>query len=81
MLAFPGMLRKYAWQAGMPTPPDADQFDPEQYPHFQVFCHWQLGRSLPGMTAPQWNADLIANIPDEEIRKVTWHQLESMGAC
>lgn len=80
MFAFPGMLRRFAWQAGMPTPPDAENYDREQYPHFEVYRNWQLGRSLRHLEAPQWNADLIANIPEEQIRKVTWGELEQMGA-
>ncbi len=78
MLAFPGMLVSAAEKAGMKVPPDPDEYDPNQYPHFYVFCTAQLSRPMhPGEHCD--NAKIIANISDEEIKKVTLAQLIEFG--
>ena len=74
MLVYPGMLVGAAEKAGMKVPPDPDNFDPEEYPHFDLFCLLQLARSM------QWgeqfdNAKILAEIPIEELRKMTVKQL------
>jgi hypothetical protein len=78
MLAFPGMLIEAAKQAGMKIPPDADDFDANEYPHFQVFCLTQLGRYMrPG---EHWtNAEVIARIPANKIKTTTMGNLIDQG--
>lgn len=78
MMAFPGMIVSAAEKAGMPVPPNPDDFDPNDFPHFQVFCYAQLGRGMkPG---EHWsNAEVIAGIPDDEIRSVTFADLIDRG--
>lgn len=78
MIAFPGMLVAAAEQAGMKTPDNPDDFDREDYKHFQVFCNAQLCRPMsPG---EHWdNAKVIAEIPEEEITTVTLADLIDRG--
>jgi len=78
MIAFPGMLVPAAEKAGMPVPPDPDDFSREKYPHFQVFCTAQLGRAVTH--GEQWeNAEIIAKFTDEEIVKATLEDLIAKG--
>lgn len=81
MIAFPGMLAAHAASAGMkvPTDPDAEDWNPEEFPHFHVFCSMQLGKALHNWDEPDRNAKLIAAIPQEKIRKVSWLDLVQMG--
>ena len=74
MLVYPGMLVGAAEQAGMKVPPNVDQYDPTEYPHFDLFCLLQLARRM------QWgeqfgNAKILAAIPIEELHKMTVKQL------
>ena len=78
---FPSMLVGVAQKAGIKVPPDPEgKYNPDEYPHWTVLCHWQLGRSLPRWEAPLHNAQVIAAIPDDRIKLVQWHELENMGA-
>lgn len=79
MLAFPSMLTSAAEQAGMKFPSDPDDFSPEEFPHFQVFCSVQLGRRMNHLSEHWDNAKVIAAIPDEEIKKVSLDDLIDRG--
>lgn len=79
MIAFPEMLIGPATQAGMKTPDDPENFDPEEYPHFQVFLNIQLGAPLPSPNSHWVNAEVIAAIPDLEIRKISLDELVELG--
>jgi len=79
MFAFPGMLVNAAEQAGMSFPPDADHFKPDVYPHFQVFCNAQLGRSFSSVEVVFVNAKIVAEIPEEDIRSTTFEHLRKNG--
>ena len=78
MLAFPGMIAQQAEKAGMKTPESPDKkWDFQKYLHFGVFCELTLGRPLRwGTTAIQENADIIAAIPLEELKKMTLEQIK-----
>lgn len=82
MLVFPELLASAAEEAGIKVPPEnslhENHWDYNEYPHFTVFCNAQLGhRMRPGA---QWeNARIIAAIPDNEIKEITFHQLEELG--
>lgn len=74
MMVYPGMLVGAAEDAGMKVPPDTENYDPKEYPHFDLFCLLQLARPM------QWgeqfdNAKILAEIPIEELRKMTVKQL------
>ena len=76
MIAFPGMLLAAAEQAGMKCPPDPNDFDAAEFPHFRVFCSIQLG-SYPG---EHWeNAKVVAAVPDDQILTVTVAGLINRG--
>lgn len=81
MLAFPGMLMSAATQAGMKTPDlsENDDYDPMDYPHFHVFCLVQLGRPMLDMGEHWKNAEVIAEIPDEDIKSMTLDDLIGRG--
>lgn len=89
MIVFPGMLIAPAAEAGMPHPDfDVDAIDSDDewqervvkpYPHFAVFCHVQLCRAMTGPTEHWENAKIIAAIPDDEIRTMTFSDLAEAG--
>lgn len=81
MLAFPSMLIGPATEAGMKTPifGDNDDYDPNEFPHFHVFCAVQLGRRMADMGEHWKNAEVIAAISDEDIKSLTLEDLLSRG--
>lgn len=84
MIAFPEMLVEPAEQAGMKVPPhagkhDLDNYDPEEYPHFHVYLTAQLGASMPSWSSHWDNAVMIAAIPADKIKTITYEQLLDMG--
>lgn len=84
MLIFPSMIAHAAEQAGIKTPnfDDMDDdwsFDAEEFPHFQVFCIAQLCRPMMDMGEHWDNAKVIAEIPESEIKNVTFHRLIELG--
>lgn len=79
MIAFPEMLVGPAKKAGMIVPENAREFDPNKYPHFQVFCKIQIGISMPSPTAHWDNAEIIVKIPDDKIKKITMAELIDLG--
>lgn len=79
MIAFTEMLVPAAQEAGMAVPPDPDDYDRDQFPHFFVFESVQIGASMPDFQAHWDNAKIIAAIPEDRIRKVTFDQLRRKG--
>lgn len=79
MFAFPGMLIGAAEKAGMKVPEDADNYEKEDYPHFWVFCTLQLGVPIEQWDAPWHNANVIAAIPEEDIRMAHAADIYDMG--
>jgi hypothetical protein len=83
MIAFARMLVSAAQKAGMSVPEDPDSFkeSKEAHPHFFVFCMLQLGRPVR-YHGEHWhwdNAKLIAEIPKEEIMKLTLEDFIARG--
>ncbi len=79
MLAFPSMLVKPAEEAGIKTPEDPDNFDAVEFPHFQVFCHMQLGQPMPDPSAHWENAKVVAKIPNDKILSITYDEILGIG--
>lgn len=79
MIALPVMLANAAAEAGMKVPPDPDNFERDEYPHFNVLCFVQLGSSMPNPHAHFDNAKIIAAIPERAIRLVTLTDLAKLG--
>lgn len=78
MIILKRALVEPAKEAGMKVPHDTEKFDPEEYPHFQVFCNFQIGRPC-GSTAAWRNAKAITAIPEDEIRLVLDDDLDYYG--
>lgn len=78
MIVFPFLLVPAAEEANMKVPPDADNFNADEFPHFRVFCNIQLSRAAT--PTEHWeNAKLIAAIPDDKIRTITVQDLRDLG--
>lgn len=78
MIAFPFMLFRPAEQAGMKTPTD-EEYDPNEFPHFHVFCSMQLGAPMPNPSSHWENAKVIAAIPSDQIKTVTPKDILALG--
>lgn len=79
MLAFPGMLVPFAKSTGMKVPKNPDNFDANKYPHFYVYRAIQIGRPIVRNTSHAENARIIAEIPEDKIRLVSFSELLEMG--
>jgi hypothetical protein len=79
MFAFPGMLSVAAYQAGIKVPLDCEDFEPEEFVHFAVFCNAQLGRPMPYSGCHFDNAKVIAALSEEECKSITFAQLVEKG--
>lgn len=75
------MIAEAAKIAGMKVPEDPEQWEEmkDEYPHFFVYCAVQLGGSLPYWGVHFDNAKVIAEIPEEQIMKVTFADLVAKG--
>lgn len=77
---FPESLVHFAIEARMDFPVyDLRDYDPHEYPYWDAFCRWQLGRAIPTPHTPHVNAEIISRIPDDEIFDVTESELKAMG--
>ena len=79
MIAFPGLLLSPAEEAGLKVPEDPEDFDSEEFPHFQVFLKVQLGAPMPNPAAHWENAKVVAKVPDDRIHLVTYKELLDAG--
>lgn len=79
MIAFPEMLMEPANKADMMVPPDVRKYKSEEYPHFHLFCSAQLGQPMPDWTSHWDNAKVIAQIPLDKIKSITWDELKELG--
>lgn len=79
MIVFPHMLENAAKEAGMTVPPDAEDFNGDEFPHFRVFCEAQLARPMLSPGEHWENAKIIANISNEKIKTVTIDDLRNLG--
>ena len=71
MKAFPEMIALAAEKAGIKLPPDLENFEPSDYPHWVVFSRIQLGSAMPYPGVDWDNAKVIAAISNEDIFKIT----------
>jgi len=79
MLAFPEMIAPAAKEAGLKVPPDLRNFDPDEYPHWAVFCKVQLGAPMPHASAHWDNAKVVAKVAEDRIRQITPGELVGLG--
>jgi hypothetical protein len=75
---FPGMFANHIEDSRLKQPVDFENYDPNEYPHFHVFMSIHLGNTIDHSTLEE-NANIIADIPDDEIRQVTLEQLVDKG--
>ena len=73
------ILANTADASGIKVPPDPENFDKSEYPHFNVFAVVQSGAPLLTATSHWENARIIAEIPDDRINLVTMEDLINMG--
>lgn len=79
MIAEPAGLVGPAKEAGIAIPEDLEEFDPEEYPHWDAFCTMQLGRPMPNASCHWENAKVIARIPLDKIKTITIREMLNMG--
>lgn len=79
MIAFDDMLVKPAEEAGIKVPPDLENYNPENFPHWNVFCNLQLGSPMPNWTVHYDNAKVVAKVPDDKIKTIKVRELEELG--
>jgi hypothetical protein len=80
MLVYPSMIAEAARAAGMKVPdePDTGSWDPNDYPHFYVFCGVQLYR--PIAWGEHWeNAKVVAAVRESDLRVITLEELIGRG--
>lgn len=80
MFALASLIAKAAQDAGMRVPADPDgEWLADEFPHFSVLCSFQLGcETQPG---DHWhNAKVVAGIPEDKIRNITYGDLRALGA-
>lgn len=83
-LFFAGMLRPPAEAAGIKVPIGEDgkvdeNYKPQEYPHWHVYCAIQLGAALPSWDAPWENARIIGRLTDDEVKTVDFNGLMAEG--
>lgn len=78
MIAFAGLLVGPATEAGIKVPDDPEEYDPNEFVHFHVFCNVQLGAPMSPET-PLANAIIIAQLTEAELRTLTLKQLIARG--
>jgi hypothetical protein len=80
-MIFPGMIAQAATNAGMKVPANPDDmgsWELDDFPHFAFFCIVQLGVQITW--GNHWhNAEIIANIPEDKLRKMDYDQLYELG--
>jgi hypothetical protein len=79
MIAFASILAPFAEEAGIPVPPDCENYDEKAFPQWHLFCCAQLGNPLPYPSAHQDNAKVIAAIKPEDCMGISWNGLISKG--
>lgn len=79
MIAHPAMLVGPAKKAFIPVPENYDDYDSDEFPHWNLFCLMQLGQPMPSWTAHHHNAHIIARISDEEILTISPKQVMKRG--
>lgn len=78
MFGFAGMFKNHIDGSNLKMPENFEEYNPEEYPHFHVFMIMHLGQ-LIDISALETNANIIAGISDEDIKKVTPEDLFNLG--
>ena len=62
--------------------PNDDEYDPEEYVHFHVLCALTLGQPIRWDGVGDWvqyNAKVLSQIPEDELKTLTLGQLVDRG--
>ena len=78
MFMFPGMFYNHIKDSKLKMPSDFENYNPEEYPHFHVFMLAHLGQPID-IPELENNANIIAEIPEEDIKSVTIDDLMEKG--
>lgn len=78
MFIYEGMFESHIKDSKLKMPENFDEYNPEEYPHFHVFMIVHLGRPI-NVESLEDNANIIAEISDEDIKTVTLEDLLSRG--
>lgn len=78
VFCFPEMFKVHIKDSNLKLPKDFEKYNREEYPHFYIFIELHCARPININTLKD-NANIIASISDEEIKKVTIEQLLKMG--
>lgn len=78
MIIFPHMRVPAAEKAGIAIPPDEENYEPAEYPHWHILCLTQLQR--PMLPGEHWeNAEAPVQIPaDKLLAAQTWGELRPL---
>lgn len=79
MIRYPCMLKAAAIESGMKVPSDADEYEPNEYPHWHVYVRLQVGKELPSRWAHWDNAKVIASLSVDELKELTLEKAVDKG--
>ncbi len=79
MIVNPHLISEAAAQAGIKLPPDLENYDKEEYPHWHLFCSAQLGVPIPYWDCHWENAKVIASISEDRVKTITVRELRDAG--
>jgi len=79
MITHPELLVPHAEAALIEVPEDLTDYDPFEYPWWDIYLKTQLWSPVPDWDAPAHNAHIISRIPEEEIRTIKFKQLLERG--
>lgn len=79
MIAFPAMLIQPAIKADIDVPLDCEEYDAHKYPRWHLFLNAQLGQPMPYPSCHWDNAKVIAEIPEDQIKTITFPDLQDKG--
>jgi len=78
MFGFPDMLKNHIENSNLKQPEDFNNYNLEEFPHFSVFMATHLCCPVD-VYALEDDANIIAAIPEDQIRAVTYGDLVEMG--
>ena len=78
MFAFEEMFKPHIKNSRLKMPEDFSHYDIHEYPHFAVFMYIHLDKAID-ITELENNANIIADIPDTDIKFVTIEDLIAKG--
>lgn len=71
MIAIADALVPAAVDAGIKVPDDLDNYVKEDFPHWFIFTTLQLGQAMPRPGVHWHNAEIIAALPEDQLRTFT----------